>query len=199
MTTADRTAAAIDARRTATNGMVERVRTVIAQMSREHAKVTFAGVARRADVSRTFLYEHPEARKLVDEAVNASTSQRMNDRAKESADVEANWRERALNAEDGLSETYREIAQQRTTIGELLGRIRDLEGDLPEDSIQRLITENTDLKKRLIELTQANRGLTDRLRGSRDNNRFLDKRIADLEATLLDLQPTTGPGSPRQN
>ena len=190
---ANRTEAAIVARRSATATMLDRVRDVLGQMKRERAKVSFAAVGRRAAVSRTFLYQHPDARKLVDDAVGAATGHRIRGHAEQAAQAEASWRERALNAEEGLTATYREIAQQRTAIGELLGSIRDLEGDLPEDSLQRLVTENTTLKKQVNNLTQENRRLQDRLQGARDNNRFLDNRIAALEAELLAHQTSDSP------
>ena len=47
---------------------------------------------------------------------------------------EATWRERALNAEDALKAAHAEILAQRTRIGELLGRIRDLEAEWTQDA-----------------------------------------------------------------
>jgi hypothetical protein len=55
--------------------------------------------------------------------------------------------ERALNAEDALIRTQREMRAQRTRIAELLGKIRDLEHNLLEGSLQRIVTENTTLKQ----------------------------------------------------
>ncbi|MEU4497542.1 hypothetical protein AB0F96_29890 [Streptomyces sp. NPDC023998] len=40
----------------------------------------------------------------------------------------------------------------------------------------------------LVPLTQDHRTLQERLEGARSNLRFADKRIADLEAQLLELQ-----------
>jgi hypothetical protein len=51
--------------------------------------------------------------------------------------VEASWRERALNAEDALKHAHTEIALQRNNIGQMLGKIRDLENDLAEDGVRR--------------------------------------------------------------
>jgi len=99
------------------------------------------------------------------------------------------WRERALNAESELKRAHGEIAAQRGRIGELLGRIRDLENDLPEDGIARTIAENHALRAQVRQLTQDNRRLKERLAGACDTNRFLDKRIADLEAELLAATP----------
>jgi hypothetical protein len=180
-----RTAAALDARRGTVEKMLDRIRDVLRQMRRERAKVTVAAVARRADVSRTFLYQNPAARQLVEEAVAATDGRRIREQAEQAAQIEATWRERALNAEDALKRTNEEIALQRNTIAQLLGKIRDLEHDLPEDGIQRIITENTTLKQKVRQLTEDNWRLQERLQGARNNARFLDKRVADLETQLL--------------
>ena len=81
------------------------------------------------------------------------------------------------------------LAAQRSRIGGLPGRIRDLENDLPEDGIQRTITENRTLRAQVRQLTQDNRRPGERLAGARDTNRFPGKRIADLEARLLAATP----------
>jgi hypothetical protein len=126
-------------------------------------------------VSRTFLYQNAEARTLVADAAGEH-AQNAGAQASAAASAEtAPWRERALNAESELKRAN----------GELLGRIRDLEHDLPEDGIQRTITENHSLRAQVRQLTQDSRRLEERLAGARDTNRFLDKRIADLEAGLV--------------
>jgi hypothetical protein len=90
-----------------------------------------------------------------------------------------------LNAESELSRAHGEITARCGWIGELLGRIRDLEHDLPEDGVARTITENRALRAQVRQLTQDNRRLEERLAGARDTNRFFDKRIAELEAELV--------------
>ncbi len=198
MTTAKaphRTTAAIHARRRTTETMLQRVREALRQMRRDRAHVTVAAVARRSDVSRTFLYQNTDARALITDAAADTGDQRARDQAEQAASVEASWRERALNAEDALNHARTEITAQRTTIGQLLGKIRDLEHDLPQDGVQRLITDNTTLKQQIRQLTQDNGRLEERLKGARDNNRFLDKRIADLEAHLADQLTSPEPSS----
>lgn len=181
----DQTAAAIAARRRTADLMNGRVRQVLTQMRRERAKITFAAVARRADVSRTFLYQNDEARRLVEGAAAEAAGQFTKDESAKAAQLEASWRERALNAEELLKAAGDEIRSQRRQLATLLGRVRDLEVNLPADAVQRLVSENTTLKVQLRQQKQDNRALEDRLKGARDNNRFLDKRIADLEAELL--------------
>ena len=102
---------------------------------------------------------------------------------------EATWRERALNAEDGLKAAHAEILSQRARIGELLGQVRDLESEWTKDAIAPITAENAALKQRVRQLTADNRTLDERLKAARDNLRFHDKRIADLEAQV------TGSGS----
>ena len=97
---------------------------------------------------------------------------------------EATWRDRALNAEDGLKAAHAEILAQRTRIGELLGQVRDLESEWTKEAIARITTENTTLKQRVRQLTAENRTLEEKLKAARENLRFHDKRIADLEAQL---------------
>ncbi|WP_267889293.1 DUF6262 family protein [Streptomyces sp. NRRL F-5122] len=59
---APRTTAALAARRQKTGAALQRVHDAIARLRREKAQVSVAAVARRADVSRTFLYDNPDAR-----------------------------------------------------------------------------------------------------------------------------------------
>lgn len=184
--TSPRTAAALQARRATTDDMVERVTQVLRQMRRERVGVTVAAVARRAGVSRTFLYQNEQARGLVKAGSGAAATDEAARDAAEAAAVEASWRERAMNAEHELRRAHSEITMQRGRIGELLGQIRDLESDLPPDGVQQLLTENHTLKAQTRQLAQDNRRLEERLAGARDNNRFLDKRVAGLEAELTD-------------
>ncbi|MGQ4619864.1 DUF6262 family protein [Nocardia sp. R7R-8] len=190
-TPADRTAAATNARRARTQAMINRVRSALDQMHRERAPITIAAVARCAHVSRTFLYQNPIAHSLVTTASTAASDQQLRDQAAHRAHLEASWRERALNAENALTRARQEITNQRATIAELLGQIRDLENALPKEAAQHLVTENTTLKQGLHQLTQERQRLREQLHSARENNRFLDKRIADLEAQLVsDLTDT---------
>ncbi|RYE42347.1 MAG: hypothetical protein EOP24_33055 [Hyphomicrobiales bacterium] len=183
-----RTAAALASRRRATHAAVDRVHDAIARLHRERTPVSTAAVARHARVSRTFLYTNPAARTAVDAAKAGAGEQHHQHRTDFDTRQEASWRERALNAENGLKTANTEILTQRSRIGELLGRIRDLEAEWTEESIQRVTTENTTLKQRVRQLTGDNRALDERLTAARSNLRFQDKRIADLEVQLVDAR-----------
>jgi chromosome segregation ATPase len=184
-----RTTQAIQARRRHVETLLQRVRDAIAELHKDHARITVRGVERRADVSRTFLYQNPDARALVAEAAARAEGRRAQQRQHATAEVNATWRERALNAEDGLKQAVAEIQTQRKRIGELLGQIRDLELDLPADAVQRLVTENTTLKQQIQTITTDNQKLTERLAASRDNNRSQEREIASLQGLILEHDP----------
>jgi hypothetical protein len=143
-----RTAAALAARRRKTETALERVHQAIARLRRERAQISVAAVARRADVSRTFLYDNVEARTTVAAAMAEAGERRTRMLADQDSEREATWRERALNAEEGLKAAQTEILTQRTRISELIGQIRDLESEWTEETIQRVTTENTTFKQR---------------------------------------------------
>lgn len=184
-----RTAKAVQARRRHVETLLQRVRDAIAELHKDHAQITSSAVGRRAGVSRTFLYQNPDARTLVAEAAARAEGRRVQQHQQAASEANATWRERALNAEDGLKQAVAEIQTQRKRIGELLGRIRDLELDLPADAVQRLVTENTGLKQEVRALAGDNRKLTERLTAARDNYRSQEREVASLQGLLLDHDP----------
>jgi hypothetical protein len=183
-----RTTAANQARQQATRDKLTLVEATLRTLRRERTPVTYPAIARRAGVSRTFLYQNADAQKLVTTAIAASGDQRHRTQAAHDAQVEASWHQRALNAEDALKAAYAEIDTQRQQIGILLGQLRDLQAEYTEGTAQRLAEENTALKQRIRQLADDNRSLEQKLHASRSNNRFLDKRVADLEAELVDTK-----------
>jgi len=193
-----RTAAAIAARHRRTEAMIERVAEAIDRLRRERSVVSFAAVARRAGVSRTFLYENPVARQRVSGAVESDIGHRHADNNDLQRQDEQSWRERALNAEEALKAAHAEIRSQRSSIGDLLGHIRDLEADDALHTVGRLTADNTALQQRVRELLQQNRLVEERLQAARSNARFMDKRIAELEVDILERSTTlsTAPSPP---
>jgi chromosome segregation ATPase len=190
---APRTAAALAARHRETQAALGRVRDTIARLHREKTPDSVAAVARRAGVSRTFLYTNPDAKTAVAEAIRQAGDQRRRLVVETDEARELTWRERALNAEDALKAAHTEILAQRTRIGELLGHIRDLEAEWTHNDIERITTENTTLKQRVRQLSADNRALDERLKAARSNLRFQDRRIADLETRLTEsANPTAG-------
>ncbi|MET7437428.1 DUF6262 family protein [Streptomyces sp. NPDC005496] len=183
---AARTSRALAVRRERTAASLARIKDVLDQMIKSRTPITMAAVARSADVSRTFLYEHPNARTLVDEAVNQAAGRRVQDRQTVQAELEASWRERALNTEAALKIAHTEILAQREQIAELLGQVRDLGSEWSQEDVARIITDNGNLKRRVRELASEGKSLAEKLAAARDNVRFADKRIADLEVELAE-------------
>lgn len=187
--TASQTAAANQARRQRTEEKLRQIAAAIGQLQRRKLPVTYPAIASRAGVSRTFLYDNPAARDLVTAAITGTGRQRQHDQADRDAQAEASWQQRALNAEQALKAAHAEIRAQRARIGDLLGQLRDTHREHDSDAIERLTTGNAALKQRVRDLTAQQRTLDERLQAARSSNRFLDKRIADLEAQLLAPQP----------
>jgi chromosome segregation ATPase len=181
-----RTAAALAARQRQSQAALQRVAEAIARLRREKTPVTVAAVVRRAGVSRTFCYENAEARAAITTASTAAEERHGHALPAQNDEHDAAWRERARNAEAALKTANDEILAQRSRIGELLGRIRDLEAEWSSEAIQRVTTENTNLKQRVRELGSNNRTLEERLSAARSNLRFQDRRIAELETRLVD-------------
>ncbi|MGW1365137.1 DUF6262 family protein [Streptomyces chartreusis] len=129
------TAAAVAARRRQTERKLTDVDAAIAQLRRERGRLTVRGIAARAAVSATFLYENPDARARVQAAIADSKSRHDRASAAEHEAVEATWRERALNAEAEVTRAQREIFVQRQRLGELMGRLRDLSLTAPGESV----------------------------------------------------------------
>ncbi|MGW6950369.1 DUF6262 family protein [Streptomyces xanthophaeus] len=67
---APRTVAANHARRARTRAKIQQVRTAISVLKRQGATITVTTLVRQAGVSRTFLYENPEARTIVTANIN---------------------------------------------------------------------------------------------------------------------------------
>lgn len=185
-TAPSRTATANQARRKRTEDKLRAVADAIQQMQRRRVTVTYPAIASRAGVSRTFLYDNPAARDLISAAITRTATRRQHDQADRDAQAEASRQQRALNAEQALKTAHAEIRAQRARISELLGELRDTQREQDHDARQRLTAENTTLKQRLRQLTSDQRAMEEKLQAARSNNRFLDKRIAGLEAQLLD-------------
>ncbi|WP_406190919.1 DUF6262 family protein [Streptomyces sp. NBC_01017] len=147
--------------------------------------VTFQAVARKTGVSRTFLYENPEARNLIETARERGEGAGRPERHRGS-EAETAWHERVLNAEDGLKSAHAEIRRQRSRVGQLLGQIRDLEARWSDESVTSLVEQNAQLKQRVSNCPRTSGRCEERLQAARTNNRFQDRRIAQLEAQLLE-------------
>lgn len=180
-----RTSHALAARQARTEASLDRVREVVSRMLKDKAPITVADVARRADVSRTFLYDNRGAKQIIEAGAAQAAGRRADSREAEQQALEASWRERALNSEDALKTAHAEILRQREQIAELLGQIRELDNGWTDDDRVRMTSENLALKRTVRDQETQLRSVADKLAAARENNRFADRRIADLEAKVV--------------
>lgn len=184
-----RPAQAINARRQASTDKLASVTRVVQLLGRTGVPITVSAVHRLAGVSRSFTYENEEARALIVAAQLRSLA-RANGRIDAlTAQQEASWRERALNAEDHVRDLRREATTQRRLISELTGRLREPDGTWIARDRERLREANELLLVERNNLLRERSELQRRLGGARANvSRLNAQRVAELYPD--------GPGKP---
>lgn len=172
---------AIDARRRTAEAKVAAVEKAVKALGRTGAPVTRAGVAQLAGVSRSFTYENADARTLIAAAqarARAGTATRVETLT---AQQEASWRERALNAEEEVRRLRQEVAAQRRLVGDLMGRLREPDGTWLEQERDRLRAQNELLLSERNQLVRDRDDLRRRLDGARSQvSRLNERRVAEL-------------------
>ena len=168
---------AIDARRRTAAGKVAAVEKAVKTLGRTGAPITRAGVAQLAGVSRSFTYENDKARAMITEA-QARTQARVTDRVETmTAQQEASWRERALNAEDQIRTLHRELTTQRRLVADLMGQLPPQpDGTWVQDDRDRLRAANEHLTAERDHLAKDRNELQRRLTGARANIAHLNNR-----------------------
>jgi small-conductance mechanosensitive channel len=150
-------------------------------LGRTGAPMTRASVSQLAGVSRSFTYENEEARAIIAAAqarTDASAEGRME---KVTAQQEASWRERALNAEDQLRTLRQELITQRRLVGDLIGQLREPDGTWIEHDRDRLRKENDVLLSERNQLARERDDLQCKLSGARANiSRLTERRVTEL-------------------
>lgn len=106
----------------------QRVRSALRELDSEGAAVTFAAVAKRARVSRVFLYQHAELRAQVEalRAAHAAAPVRLPVRQRAS---DASLRARLRAALEEIQRQREEITRLREELALAHGRVRELELD----------------------------------------------------------------------
>jgi hypothetical protein len=172
---------AIDARRQASAEKLAAVSKVVKQLGRTGVPITVSAVHRLAGVSRSFAYENDEARALIAAAQSRSRAQALDRVETLTAQQEASWRERALNAEDHARDLRRELAVQRRLVGELIGRLREPDGTWIARDRERLREANEQLLSERNGLVRERNELQRRLTGARANvSRLNAQRVVEL-------------------
>jgi hypothetical protein len=181
---------AIDARRRDATAKVAAVEKAVKLLGRTGAPMTRAAVSKLAGVSRSFTYENDQARAVI--ATAQTRTQAHGDSRMETvtAQQEASWRERALNAEDQARTLRQEVTRQRHLVGELLGQLREPDGTWIEHDRDRLRKDNEVLLSERNQLLRERNDLQRRLDGARANiSRLNERRVTELFPT--------GPGTGR--
>ena len=104
----------------------QRVRGALRELDRQGARITFACVAQRAQVSRAFLYQHAELRAEIEalRTARASAPAQLSTRQRAS---DASLRARLRAALDQSQRQREEIARLREELALAHGRVRELE------------------------------------------------------------------------
>lgn len=136
-------------------------------------------LAALAGCSRTFLYQNKDARKLIAQAETRMKASPPNDAPASDPLDEANWRERALFAEQQLRDTRAKNNSLSRTVADLLGQLRDPDGTWVEDDREQLRQQNETLRAVLAAERLARSEAERRLEASRSNVRSLRQKEAD--------------------
>jgi chromosome segregation ATPase len=172
---------AIDARKQASTAKIAAVSKVVKLLGRSGAPMTRAAISQLAGVSRSFTYENDDARAIIAAAQTRSQAHADSSIATITAQQEASWRERALNAEDRTRELSREIATQRRLVSDLTGQLREPDGTWIEHDRNRLRRENQTLLLERNQLASERAELQRRLDGARANvSRLNEQRVTQL-------------------
>lgn len=172
---------AIEARRRQATTKLASVHKALKVLGRTGAPITRAAVSQLAGVSRSFTYENEQARSAI-----AAAQQRTHARAAVrvetmTAQEEASWRERALNAEEEVRKLRHEVATQRRLVGDLMGQLREPDGTWIEHDRARLRRENEQVLAERNQLLRERDDVQRRLDGARANvSRLNERRVTEL-------------------
>jgi hypothetical protein len=172
---------AIDARKRDCTAKVAAVSKVVKLLGRSGAPITRATISQLAGVSRSFTYENDDARAIIAAAQTCSQASAEGSIATITAQQEASWRERALNAEDRTRDLRVEITTQRRLVSDLTGQLREPDGTWIEHDRNRLRLENEALLLERNQLMRERAELQRKLDGARANiSRLNEQRVTQL-------------------
>ena len=147
-------------------------------------------MARLAGVSRSFTYENEAAHAIVTEAQARSQAKADGRTEAITAQQEASWRERALNAEDQIRALRRDLYTERRLVADLIGQLREPDGTWIEHDRDRLRAENQQLLAERNQLLRERDALQRKLDSARANIAHIHQR------RVTELFPA-GPGNRR--
>lgn len=172
--------AAIEARKKDTRLKLANVDQALKRLLKQKVtEIDKSHLAALAGCSRTFLYQNTDARKLIMQAETRMTSSPMKSSPVTNRVDEANWRERALFAEQQLRTFREKNSSLSRTVADLLGQLRDPDGTWLEDDREQLRQQNEALRAALAAERFARSEAERRLEASRSNVRHLRQKGAD--------------------
>ncbi|MGV7472231.1 DUF6262 family protein [Mycobacterium kansasii] len=173
--------AAIDARKRDSRAKVANVEQALKRLLKQKVtEIDKSHLAALAGCSRTFLYQNQDARKLIVQAETRIKASSLSGGPASSDPIEeANWRERALFAEQQLRTFREKNSSLSRTVADLLGQLRDPDGTWVEDDREQLRQQNEALRAALAAERLARAEAERRLEASRSNVRQLRQKEAD--------------------
>lgn len=174
-------AGAIQARRRDAAVKLAAVDKAVKTLTRTGAPITRAAVAALAGASRSFTYQNEAANALITAAQTRCQAVATGRVETLTEQQEASWRERALNAEDGIRALNRELTRQQQLVADLFGQLRDPDGTWLEHDRSQLREENQRLLLERNQLIAAQHDLQRKLDGARANaSRLNSARVTQL-------------------
>lgn len=172
--------AAIDARKKDSLTKLASVEHALKRLLKQRVtEIDKSHLAALAGCSRTFLYQNQDARKLIAQAETRMKASALKGVRDSDGVEEANWRERALFAEQQLRTFREKNSSLSRTLADLLGQLRDPDGTWVEDDREQLRQQNETLRAALATERLARAEAERRLEASRSNVRQLRQREAD--------------------
>ncbi|AXO22170.1 hypothetical protein DFS55_05870 [Mycobacterium avium subsp. hominissuis] len=172
--------AAIEARKKDTRTKLASVDQALKRLLKQKVtEIDKSHLASLADCSRTFLYQNADARKLIAQAETRMKASPLKCAPVSDPVDEANWRERALFAEQQLRTFREKNGSLSRTVADLLGQLRDPDGTWVEDDREQLRQQNEMLRSALAAERLARSEAERRLEASRSNVRTLRQKEAD--------------------
>lgn len=178
--------AAIDARKKDSRAKVSSVEHALKRLLKQKVtEIDKSHLAALAGCSRTFLYQNQDARKLIAQAEIRMKASPVKDAPASDTVDDANWRERALFAEQQLRSFREKNNSLSRTVADLLGQLRDPDGTWVEDDREQLRQQNEALRAALAEERLTRSEAERRLEASRSNVRNLRQKEADKLLTSV--------------
>lgn len=172
--------AAIEARKKDTRTKLASVDQALKRLLKQKVtEIDKSHLAALAGCSRTFLYQNKDARNLIARAETRMKASPLKDPPVSDSVDEANWRERALFAEQQLRMFREKNSSLSRTVADLLGQLRDPDGTWVEDEREHLRQQNAMLRAALAAERGARSEAERRLEASRSNVRHLRQKEAD--------------------